>query len=243
MDSPTRIGLGGGALFALAGLVTPIVGWWCSGPIMAVCALVAVWGFWPLIHEALYKLPQIGVPKSSRFQLLVISTTVAGAVFICFASWHWLDQATEMFEWNVGISLAMGRDSANKPTLRAMDFGGWNRAKVAVQIESAKAISGITGEVRELKIPVMESNHWINIPIAEATLVPPSGRVTLRLDFTENGSDGLSEDEASRRWARGYFEVRYSGKLANVPIDEANLARAFNDAKPKPPEPHVTRKQ
>jgi hypothetical protein len=48
MDISTRIGLGGTALFTLAGVGAPIFTWWVSGPIMAVCALVAGWGFWPL---------------------------------------------------------------------------------------------------------------------------------------------------------------------------------------------------
>jgi hypothetical protein len=48
MDIPTRIGLGGTALFTLAGVGAPIFTWWVSGPIMAACALVAGWGFWPV---------------------------------------------------------------------------------------------------------------------------------------------------------------------------------------------------
>jgi hypothetical protein len=48
MDVPMRVGLGGTALFTLAGLASPILGWWIAGPIMAACALVAAWGFWPL---------------------------------------------------------------------------------------------------------------------------------------------------------------------------------------------------
>ena len=48
LDTPTRIGLGGSALFTLAGLLSPLLGWWISGPIMGACAIVAVWGFWPL---------------------------------------------------------------------------------------------------------------------------------------------------------------------------------------------------
>lgn len=49
MDIPTRIGLGGTALFTLAGVGAPIVSWWVSGPIMVACAVVAAWGFWPLV--------------------------------------------------------------------------------------------------------------------------------------------------------------------------------------------------
>jgi hypothetical protein len=51
MDSPTRIGLGGTALFTLAGIGAPLFGWYISGPIMAVCAGVAAWGFWPIIER------------------------------------------------------------------------------------------------------------------------------------------------------------------------------------------------
>jgi hypothetical protein len=51
MDIPTRIGLGGSALFTLAGLIGPIIGWWIAGPIMFACALVAAWGFWPLLQS------------------------------------------------------------------------------------------------------------------------------------------------------------------------------------------------
>jgi hypothetical protein len=52
MDVPTRVGLGGTALFTLAGVGAPIVTWWVSAPIMAACAGVAVWGFLPLIPKA-----------------------------------------------------------------------------------------------------------------------------------------------------------------------------------------------
>ena len=38
-------------MFTLAGLSSPIVTWWVSGPIMAACAAVAGWGFWPLVRE------------------------------------------------------------------------------------------------------------------------------------------------------------------------------------------------
>jgi hypothetical protein len=51
LDASTRIGLGGTALFTLAGLGMPILGWEISGPIMVVCALVAGWGCWPLLRE------------------------------------------------------------------------------------------------------------------------------------------------------------------------------------------------
>jgi hypothetical protein len=45
MDVSTRVGLGGTAFFTLAGIAQPLVTWWVSGPIMAVCAGVAAWGF------------------------------------------------------------------------------------------------------------------------------------------------------------------------------------------------------
>jgi hypothetical protein len=51
VDNPTRIGLGGTALFTLAGVGAPIVTWWVSAPVMAACAVAAAWGFWPLIGE------------------------------------------------------------------------------------------------------------------------------------------------------------------------------------------------
>ncbi len=53
MDISTRVGLGGTALFALAGFTQPLFGWWISGSIMGICALVAGWGFWPLISSHL----------------------------------------------------------------------------------------------------------------------------------------------------------------------------------------------
>jgi membrane protein implicated in regulation of membrane protease activity len=51
MDIPTRVGLGGTALFTAAGSVQPLFGWWVSGPLMAICAGVAAWGFWPLMQN------------------------------------------------------------------------------------------------------------------------------------------------------------------------------------------------
>ena len=52
MDIPTRIGLGETALFTVAGSAQPLFGWWVSGPLMALCAGVAAWGFWPLLWSA-----------------------------------------------------------------------------------------------------------------------------------------------------------------------------------------------
>lgn len=51
LDRPTRIGLGGTAMFTLAGLSAPLLGWQVSAPVMVICAIVAGWGFWPLVHE------------------------------------------------------------------------------------------------------------------------------------------------------------------------------------------------
>jgi hypothetical protein len=52
MDKQTRIGLGGCALFTLAGIGAPYFGWAISGPIMVVCAIVALWGFLPLMTNS-----------------------------------------------------------------------------------------------------------------------------------------------------------------------------------------------
>ena len=38
-------------MFTLAGFAAPLLGWGISGSIMAVCAVVAAWGFWPLLKE------------------------------------------------------------------------------------------------------------------------------------------------------------------------------------------------
>jgi hypothetical protein len=49
MEKQTRIGIGATALFTLAIIGIPFFGWWISGPIMAACAIAAIWGFWPLL--------------------------------------------------------------------------------------------------------------------------------------------------------------------------------------------------
>jgi hypothetical protein len=49
MEILTRVGLGGTALFTVAGFVQPLFGWWVSGPLLLICAVVAVWGFWPIV--------------------------------------------------------------------------------------------------------------------------------------------------------------------------------------------------
>jgi hypothetical protein len=55
MDTQTRIGLGMTALFTLAGvgIAPPIVTSWISELIMALCAVGACWGFWPLLSDRL----------------------------------------------------------------------------------------------------------------------------------------------------------------------------------------------
>jgi hypothetical protein len=40
MDIQTRIGIGAGALFALAGIGAPLMGWAVSSPIMMICAAI-----------------------------------------------------------------------------------------------------------------------------------------------------------------------------------------------------------
>jgi hypothetical protein len=51
MDNQTRGGLGGTALGILAAFGQPLIGWWVSGPIMGICAVVAAWGFWPIVSN------------------------------------------------------------------------------------------------------------------------------------------------------------------------------------------------
>jgi hypothetical protein len=51
MDVQTRISLGGTALFTAVGFAASILLWWISGPIIAACAGVAAWGFWPAIKK------------------------------------------------------------------------------------------------------------------------------------------------------------------------------------------------
>lgn len=65
MDIPTRVGLGGTALFTLAGLGAPILTWWISGPIMVFCAGVATWGFWPITSEWMRR-ARHGISASAR---------------------------------------------------------------------------------------------------------------------------------------------------------------------------------
>lgn len=49
MDTQTRIGIGAGAFFALAGICSPWVGWWTAAPVMILCLGLVVWGSWPLV--------------------------------------------------------------------------------------------------------------------------------------------------------------------------------------------------
>jgi hypothetical protein len=53
MHNQTQIGIGATALFALISLLMitdkPLLGWRVGGTLMAFCALVALWGFWPIV--------------------------------------------------------------------------------------------------------------------------------------------------------------------------------------------------
>jgi hypothetical protein len=44
-----KISIGATAMAAIAGITAPLFGWWLNGPIIAICAIVAAWGIWPLI--------------------------------------------------------------------------------------------------------------------------------------------------------------------------------------------------
>jgi hypothetical protein len=64
VDPQTRVGsIGGGALFVMIGVGTPLLGWPIGGAIMLLCAGVAAWGFWPLFgsfslgHMLLWRVP------------------------------------------------------------------------------------------------------------------------------------------------------------------------------------------
>jgi hypothetical protein len=76
MDNPTRIGLGGTALFTVAGSVQPLFGWWVSGPIMAVCAAIAGWGLWPLVLDV----PRIRTSRLTSRQRWTIGFTLLAAI-------------------------------------------------------------------------------------------------------------------------------------------------------------------
>lgn len=83
LDKPTRVGLGGTAVFTLAGVAAPYLGWWVSGPIMGICAIVAGWGFWPLVHERLPPREKLTNYWNSRLKWhLAIIAIFALGVFI-----------------------------------------------------------------------------------------------------------------------------------------------------------------
>jgi len=235
MDWQFMIGIGAAIVFGLLPFAVKDMPHWITWPGITIGALLAVWGVVPN-HEK--------IPLGPTILCIACLAGIAGSAawYIDIRASGELSQQAETFELSVGRSIEMGRDDANQPTLRGMYLSAWNGTRVAVQIESAKVVSGTTGESQELKIPVLENDHWINIFASEANPIPPKTGAVLRVDFTANGSDGLTEDEALRRWATGYFEVRYLGKTVNVAFDDTNLVRAFGDAKPKP-EPHVRRKQ
>jgi hypothetical protein len=98
MDVPTRVGMGGTALFTLAGLSAPLFSWWVSAPIMASCAGVALWGFWPALVSRIHRLPVISVPLFNRHALdkvpiteLMKTATSRGWSFTGDGSLHLLD--------------------------------------------------------------------------------------------------------------------------------------------------------
>jgi hypothetical protein len=81
MDNPTRIGLGGTALFTLAGVGAPVLTWYVSAPIMALCAGVSVWGFWPVLsHPRIPRWPFGRVPIQDAALELYESAEAADAL-------------------------------------------------------------------------------------------------------------------------------------------------------------------
>jgi len=76
----TRFGLGGTALGVLAGLGQPLLGWWVSGPIMGICAVVAAWGFWPLIAPRFNSLGR-ATPAQISLLTLISEATAKGWSF------------------------------------------------------------------------------------------------------------------------------------------------------------------
>jgi hypothetical protein len=86
MDVPTRVGLGGTALFTVAGGVQPLFGWWVSGPIMAVCAVVAGWGFWPLVRELQIPGVERRIPFHIAAQKVYEAMESAGVVDLMLSS-------------------------------------------------------------------------------------------------------------------------------------------------------------
>jgi hypothetical protein len=89
MDSSTRIGLGGTALFTLAGVGAPLLTWWVSGPIMLLCALVAVWGLWPAMADAKKRLlysAGIGDPPPSKHEARSIPWNKAVSLMLLIAA-------------------------------------------------------------------------------------------------------------------------------------------------------------
>jgi hypothetical protein len=70
ISNQTQIGLGGTALGTVAGIASPLFGWWVSGPIMFLCAGAAVWGFSPLFTAAW---PHLGIGKLSLIEAAQIA--------------------------------------------------------------------------------------------------------------------------------------------------------------------------
>jgi len=86
MDIPTRVGLGGTALFTLAGLSQPLFGWWVAGPVMAVCTVVAGWGFWPIFrnHRLAARWTADGKIENGKIRAFIgvaVLCVIAGAIY------------------------------------------------------------------------------------------------------------------------------------------------------------------
>ena len=175
--APTRVGLGGTALFTLAAVAQPLLTWWVSGPMMGVFAVIAFWGFWPIVCSHLPARKSVALYWNGRAKThitllgaLLLAIGIGGAVGSGDLSFWRSTEYTGPIVWNFdeaarGAGFFLGMFKTVNQEIRVLGFQahGKNSSSNPVREFSGAVRSDITNVTHPIYI-LGQDNDEFKIP-------------------------------------------------------------------------------
>lgn len=152
--------------------------------------------------------------------------------------------ANPLDDWGLGIPMSVGPGGNSFP-IQALDFMSRNEGVAEVTVQEAYIVSGSTGVKREALVVIGGDL----IPVSNINPIPRGAPIAFRVSFLDFRTaenefvGGIPEKEFFEQWVPLDFVIKYNGKTVRKPYDAKPFAAAFDSHRPKPLDPHVTKKE
>jgi hypothetical protein len=145
--------------------------------------------------------------------------------------------------WQKSPYLGWQKQTDGSIQARTIAIHGKNVGKEEVQLTDPYIVSGITGRRLNLNIFGRNPDGTGSMTLPKDTYpIPPDANMQLSTEEL-NGTAGVQENDFLKEWGTIYFTTEYNGEKHRFTYDRKTMEALFEKEKPKPPDPHVARRQ